>query len=40
MTVSIVGSIARYTELIEQTVPAIEQVYDSQGADLVLLFPF
>jgi hypothetical protein len=38
--VSVVGSIERYTELIEQTVPAIKQIYDSQGVDLVLLFPF
>jgi D-proline reductase (dithiol) PrdB len=38
--VSMVGSIQRYTELLEQTVPAIKQIYDSQGVDLVLLFPF
>jgi D-proline reductase (dithiol) PrdB len=38
--VSIVGSITRYTALMEQTVPAVKQVYDSQGVDLVLLFPF
>jgi hypothetical protein len=38
--VSIVGSIERYTELIEQTVPAVKAVYDAQGVDLVLLFPF
>lgn len=38
--VSMVGSISRYTELVEQTVPAVKQVYDSQGVDLVLLFPF
>ena len=38
--VSIVGSIERYTELVEQTVPAIKQVYDAQGVDLVFLFPF
>jgi D-proline reductase (dithiol) PrdB len=38
--VSIVGSIQRYTELVEQTVPAIKQIYDSQGVDLVFLFPF
>jgi hypothetical protein len=35
-----VGSIERYTELVEQTVPAIKQVYDAQGVDLVFLFPF
>jgi D-proline reductase (dithiol) PrdB len=38
--VSMVGSIQRFTELVEQTVPAIKQIYDSQGVDLVLLFPF
>jgi D-proline reductase (dithiol) PrdB len=38
--VSMVGSIQRFTELVEQTVPAIKQVYDSQGVDLVFLFPF
>jgi D-proline reductase (dithiol) PrdB len=38
--VSMVGSIQRYTELVEQSVPAIKQIYDSQGVDLVFLFPF
>lgn len=38
--VSMVGSIYRFTELIERTVPAVKQIYDSQGVDLVLLFPF
>jgi D-proline reductase (dithiol) PrdB len=38
--VSMVGSIQRYTELVEQTIPAIKQVYDSQGVDLVFVFPF
>jgi D-proline reductase (dithiol) PrdB len=38
--VSVVGSIHRFTELLEQTVPAVKQIYDSQGVDLVLLFPF
>jgi D-proline reductase (dithiol) PrdB len=38
--VSMVGSIQRFTELVEQTVPAIKQIYDSQGVDLVFLFPF
>jgi len=38
--VSMVGSIQRFTELVEVTVPAIKQVYDSQGVDLVILFPF
>ena len=26
--------------LVEQTVPGIKQIYDSQGVDLVFLFPF
>jgi len=38
--VSMVGSIQRYTELLDKTVPAIKQIYDAQGVDLVLLFPF
>jgi D-proline reductase (dithiol) PrdB len=38
--VSMVGSIQRFTELLEKTVPAIKRIYDSQGVDLVLLFPF
>lgn len=38
--VSIVGSIQRYTELVEQTVPAVQKIYESQGVDLVFLFPF
>jgi D-proline reductase (dithiol) PrdB len=38
--VSMVGSIQRFTELVEQTVPAIKQIYDAQGVDLVFLFPF
>ena len=38
--VSIVGSIHRFAELLEQTVPAVKQIYDSQGVDLVFLFPF
>ena len=38
--VSMVGSIQRYTELVEQTIPAIKQIYDSQGVDLVLVLPF
>jgi D-proline reductase (dithiol) PrdB len=38
--ISIVGSIHRFTELLEQTVPAVKQIYDSQGVDLVLCFPF
>jgi D-proline reductase (dithiol) PrdB len=40
VAVSIVGSIQRYTELVEQTIPAIKQIYDSQGVDLVFVFPF
>jgi len=38
--VSMVGSIERYTELVENTIPAMKAVYDSQGVDLVLLLPF
>jgi hypothetical protein len=38
--VSIVGSIERYTELMEQTLPSVKAVYDSQGVDLVLMVPF
>jgi D-proline reductase (dithiol) PrdB len=38
--VSMVGSIQRYTELVEQTIPAIMQIYMSQGVDLVFVFPF
>jgi D-proline reductase (dithiol) PrdB len=38
--VSMVGSIERYTELVEQTVPSIKAVFDAQGVDLVLLLPF
>jgi D-proline reductase (dithiol) PrdB len=38
--VSMVGSIERYTELMEQTVPAMKAVFDAQGVDLVLLLPF
>ena len=39
-SVSMVGSIQRFTELVEHTVPAIKQVYDAQGVDLVFVFPF
>ncbi len=38
--VSIVGSIERYTELMEQTIPSVKAIYDAQGVDLVVLFPF
>ena len=38
--VSIVGSIQRFTELVERTVPAIQKIYESQGVDLVFFFPF
>jgi len=38
--VSMVGSIERYTELVEQTVPAIKAIYEAQGVDLVLVLPF
>jgi D-proline reductase (dithiol) PrdB len=39
-SVSVVGSIQRFSELVEQTIPAIKQVYESQGVDLVFVFPF
>jgi hypothetical protein len=26
--------------LLDHTVPAVKQIYDSQGVDLVLFFPF
>ncbi len=38
--VSMVGSISQYTELLQRTVPAIKREFDSQGVDLVFLFPF
>ena len=38
--ISIVGTITRYTELLEKTVPAIEEEFHSQEVDLVFLFPF
>jgi len=38
--VSIVGSIHRFTELLNETVPAVKQIYESQGVDVVLFFPF
>jgi D-proline reductase (dithiol) PrdB len=38
--ISMVGSLQRYTDLVEQTVPAIKQIYDAQGVDLVLVLPF
>jgi D-proline reductase (dithiol) PrdB len=40
MAVSMVGSITKFTELLQKTVPAIKKVYDAQGVDLVFLFPF
>ena len=39
-SVSMVGSITKFTELMEQTVPAIQKEFESQGVDLVFLFPF
>jgi len=38
--VSMVGSITRFTELLQETVPAIKDEFDRQGVDLVFLFPF
>ena len=37
--VSMVGSITRFTELLQKTVPAIKAEFDSQGVDLAFLFP-
>ena len=39
-SVSMVGSITKFSELIEKTVPAIQQEFESQEVDLVFLFPF
>jgi D-proline reductase (dithiol) PrdB len=39
-SVSMIGSITKYTELIQKTVPAILNEFESQGVDLVFLFPF
>jgi D-proline reductase (dithiol) PrdB len=33
--VSMIGSITKFTELIQKTVPAIKKVFDPQGVDLV-----
>lgn len=38
-TVSMVGSITRYTELMTETLPKIEEEFDRQDVDLVLLVP-
>jgi len=38
--VSMVGSVTKFTELLKKTVPAIKEVFDAQGVDLVFLFPF
>ena len=38
--VSMVGSITRFTELLEKTVPAIQRELEEQGVDLLFLFPF
>ncbi len=38
--ISMVGSITKYTELLQKTVPAIKDEFDSQGVDLAFLFPF
>lgn len=37
--VSMVGSIARFEELVTKTVPAIKEEFEAQGVDLVFLFP-
>lgn len=38
--ISMVGSIARFTELVTEVVPKIKDEFDQQGVDLVLLYPF
>ncbi len=38
--VSMVGSISKFTELIKSTLPRIKAEFDTQGVDLVFLFPF
>jgi D-proline reductase (dithiol) PrdB len=38
--VSMVGSITKFTELLQKTVPSIKEVFDAQGVDLIFLFPF
>lgn len=38
--VSMVGTVALYTELINETVPKIMAEFDAQGVDLAWLFPF
>ena len=38
--VSMVGSITKFTELLQKTVPAIKEAFDAQGVDLIFLFPF
>ena len=38
--VSMVGSISKFTELLQKTVPAIKEEFDAQNVDLVFLLPF
>jgi hypothetical protein len=38
--VSMVGSIAKFSELLKTSVPAIKKEFETQGVDLVFLFPF
>jgi hypothetical protein len=38
--VSMLGSITKYGDLVEQTAPMIAEVYADQGVDLVLMVPF
>ena len=38
--VSMVGSIAKFSQLIQSTVPRIKAEFDAQGVELVFLFPF
>ncbi|MEX0805656.1 MAG: glycine/sarcosine/betaine reductase selenoprotein B family protein [Candidatus Binatia bacterium] len=39
-SVSMVGSITKFTELLQKIVPSIKEVFDAQDVDLVFLFPF
>lgn len=38
--VSMLGSITKYTELVEQTAPGVAEVFGDQGVDAVLMIPF
>jgi len=38
--ISMVGAVQQFTKLMESTVPAMVHVYEAQGVDIVMLFPF